>query len=143
MAMHFNNDSGAGEADVMVEMNTTPLIDVMLVLLGMLIITIPIQLHSVNVDMPDATAPPPKVEPEVVKIDITATNQMLWNGEVLPDRDALMARLQVAARQAEQPEIHVRPNRTARYETVAAVLAASQRLGLVKIGVVGSEQFAP
>ena len=141
--MNFGNDNGSGDPEVMVEMNTTPLIDVMLVLLVMLIITIPIQLHSVNVDMPDATAPPPKIEPEIVKIDVTATNQLLWNGEPLADRTALEAKLQAAAGQAEQPEIHLRPNRTARYETVAAVLAASQRQGLYKIGVVGAEQFAP
>jgi biopolymer transport protein ExbD len=90
-----------GDADVMVEMNTTPLIDVMLVLLVMLIITIPIQLHSVNLDMPSAAAV------------------------------------------ADQPEIHLRPDRRAKYDSVAGVLAAAQRHGLAKVGLVGSEQFLP
>jgi len=82
------------------------------------------------------------VEPEVVSIDVTPANEVLWNGEALVGRDALEAKLQAAAAMPVQPEIHVRPNRAARYDTVARVLAASQRYGLVKIGIVGSEQFA-
>jgi biopolymer transport protein ExbD len=132
-----------GDADVMVEMNTTPLIDVMLVLLVMLIITIPIQLHSVNLDMPSAAAPPPLVEPQVVRIDVTAAGQLLWNGELLADRAALEAKLGAAAALADQPEIHLRPDRRAKYDSVAGVLAAAQRHGLAKVGLVGSEQFLP
>jgi biopolymer transport protein ExbD len=132
-----------GDADVMVEMNTTPLIDVMLVLLVMLIITIPIQLHSVNLDMPSAAAPPPLVEPQVVRIDVTAAGQLLWNGELLADRAALEAKLGAAATLADQPEIHLRPDRRAKYDSVAGVLAAAQRHGLAKVGLVGSEQFLP
>ncbi|RYX95534.1 MAG: biopolymer transporter ExbD [Comamonadaceae bacterium] len=145
MGMNIGNSNAgeeAGEADVMVEMNTTPLIDVMLVLLVMLIITIPIQLHSVNIEMPVGTPPPPLVEPVIVRIDITPASQLLWNGELLEGREALEARLQAAAALPVQPEIHVRPNRTARYDAVAAVLASSQRYGLTKVGIVGSEQFA-
>ncbi|CAN5759632.1 biopolymer transporter ExbD [soil metagenome] len=142
MGMNIGNSKQGDEDEVMVEMNTTPLIDVMLVLLVMLIITIPIQLHSVNIDMPSGMPPPQLVEPEVVSIDVTPTNEVLWNGEVLAGRDALEAKLQAAAGMPVQPEIHVRPNRAARYDTVARVLAASQRYGLVKIGIVGSEQFA-
>jgi len=142
MGMNIGNSTAGEEADVMVEMNTTPLIDVMLVLLVMLIITIPVQLHSVNLEMPVGTAPPPLVEPEIVRIDVTSANQLMWNGELLEGRDALEARLQAASGQQVQPEIHVRPNRAARYDTVAHVLAASQRYGLTKVGIVGSEQFA-
>lgn len=142
MAMNVGASSGSGEPEVMVDMNTTPLIDVMLVLLVMLIITIPIQLHAVNMNMPVGTPPPKTHEPEVVKLDILATNQVLWNGEVISDRDALETRMQLAAAQAEQPEIHLRPNKAAKYDTVANVLASSQRQGLVKLGIVGSEQFA-
>ncbi|MBI2768273.1 MAG: biopolymer transporter ExbD [Burkholderiales bacterium] len=131
-----------GDPEVMVEMNTTPLIDVMLVLLVMLIITIPIQLHSVNLEMPSASAAPPPVQPEIVKIDVTATGQLLWNGEAVAGREALEARMAQAAALAEQPEIHLRPNRSAKYDTVAAVLATAQRYRLTKIGLVGSEQFA-
>ena len=141
MSMNFDQ-SGGDDPGLMVEMNTTPLIDVMLVLLVMLIITIPIQLHSVNLEMPLGVSPPQKVDPEVVKIDVTAASQVLWNGEPVPDRSAMEARLQTAATAGVQPEIHVRPDRSASYDVVASVLAAAQRQGLVKIGIVGSEQFA-
>lgn len=142
MAMNIGNSPGGDDPDMMVEMNTTPLIDVMLVLLVMLIITIPIQLHSVNLEMP-VGAPQPLVEPQIVRIDVTAANQIVWNGEPLDGRAGLEARLLAAAGQPVQPEIHVRPDRAARYDVVALVLAASQRQGLQKVGVVGSEQFAP
>ena len=128
------------DAEVMVEMNTTPLIDVMLVLLVMLIITIPVQLHSVNLEMPSAAAPPPPVEPQVVRIDVLPGGQLLWNGEAL-GRTALEAKLAQAAAQPDAPEIHLRPDRSAKYEVVAGVMASAQRLGLTKIGIVGSEQF--
>jgi biopolymer transport protein ExbD len=131
------------EQEVMVDINTTPLVDVLLVLLVMLIITIPIQLHSVNLEMPGANAPQPPVEPQVVQIDVTPTGRFLWNGEALADRAELDARLQAAAAtRPEQPEIHLRPDRAAKYDAVAAALASAQRLGLTKIGLVGSEQFA-
>ena len=135
--------SEESEAEVMVEMNTTPLIDVMLVLLVMLIITIPIQLHSVNLEMPSASAPPPPVEPMVMKIDILPGGKVLWNGEALAGREALEARLAAAAALPDAPEIHLRPDRSAKYDTVAGVLAAAQRHGLAKVGLVGSEQFLP
>ena len=143
MAIHISSDNGSDEPEVMIEMNTTPLIDVMLVLLVMLIITIPIQLHSVNLEMPSTSAPPPPHDPEVVKVDVTPANLVLWNGEPVPDRAALDAKLAAAAAQAEQPELHIRPDKAAKYDTVASVLAASQRAGLLKIGIVGSEQFTP
>jgi biopolymer transport protein ExbD len=126
---------------VMGEMNTTPLIDVMLVLLVMLIITIPIQLHSVDLNLPSGKAPPATTEPEVVRIDVDFDGTVLWNGEVMADRAALEERMQAGAVQAVQPEVHLRPNKLVRYERVAAVLASAQRLGLKKLGVVGNEQF--
>ncbi|MES3002218.1 MAG: biopolymer transporter ExbD [Pseudomonadota bacterium] len=131
------------EAEVMADINTTPLVDVLLVLLVMLIITIPIQLHSVQIEMPGRNAPPPLTEPQVVRLDITPAGAFVWNGEVLAGRGALEERLQQAASaQPEQPEIHLRPDRLAKYDMVAAALAAAQRAGLKKIGLVGSEQFA-
>jgi biopolymer transport protein ExbD len=141
--MGIRIDSDEADAEVMVEMNTTPLIDVMLVLLVMLIITIPIQLHSVNLEMPSASAPPPAVEPQVVRIDVLPGGQVVWNGEALAGREVLEAKLAEAAARAEAPEIHLRPDRSAKYDTVAAVLAAAQRHGLAKVGLVGSEQFLP
>ena len=131
------------EEEVMADINTTPLVDVLLVLLVMLIITIPVQLHSVNLEMPGAHAPPPLAPPQVVQIDVTPGGMFLWNGEALADRAELDARLQTAAAtRPEQPEIHLRPDRAAKYDAVAAALASAQRLGLTKIGLVGSEQFA-
>ena len=140
--MAMNVGSGIGkDPDVMIDINTTPLIDVMLVLLVMLIITIPIQLHSVNLNMPTGNPPPPLVKPEVLKIDIDGAGAIYWNGEIVPDRTALEDRLKAAAEQAIQPELHLRPDKAAKYEIVAGVMASSQRLGMTKIGLVGSEQF--
>ena len=139
--MAMNVGSAGGEPDVMLDINTTPLIDVMLVLLVMLIITIPIQLHAVNINMPVGNPPPPLVEPEVVKIDIDSGSRMYWNGEVVPDRATLEAKLKAAAAQQVQPELHIRPDKAAKYEAVAAVMASAQRNGITKIGIVGSEQF--
>ncbi len=123
------------------DINTTPLIDVMLVLLVMLIITIPIQLHSVNLNMPTGNPPPPLVLPEVVKIDIDPSSVVYWNGLPLADRAALEENFKAAAAQAVQPELHLRPDKNAKYAIVAGVMASAQRLGLTKIGIVGSEQF--
>ena len=139
MGMNVGNNSAEG--DVMVDMNTTPLIDVMLVLLIMLIITIPIQLHSVNMNMPPPSLNKPLVEPEIVKIDINEANQIFWNGVVVADRNELQAKMAAAAALPTQPEIHLRPNKLAKYEIVAYVMAASQRAGLVKMGILGHEQF--
>jgi len=141
MAMNVGTGGGSGDPDVMMDINTTPLIDVMLVLLVMLIITIPIQLHSVNLNMPVGNPPPPLVLPEVVKIDVDDQSRVYWNGEWLQTPAELEERLQGAAAKAVQPELHLRPDKLAKYEVVARVMAASQRLGLTKIGIVGSEQF--
>ena len=140
MAMSVSNSS-SGEPDVMMDINTTPLIDVMLVLIIMLIITIPVQLHSVNMNMPVGTPPPPLKEPVVVTIDIDFDGTVLWDGEAVPDRGALEARLSRAAAEADQPEVHIRPNKLVEYKSVAAVLASAQRLGVTKLGMIGNEQF--
>jgi biopolymer transport protein ExbD len=135
-------DSDAEDAEMMVDINTTPLVDVLLVLLVMLIITIPIQLHSVNLEMPSTNAPPPPAEPQIVQLEITPAGEFTWNGDKLAGRDELEQKLRDAAAQADPPEIHLRPDGRAKYEVVAAALATAQRLGLQKIGLVGSEQFA-
>jgi biopolymer transport protein ExbD len=141
MAMNVGSPGGASDMDVMIDINTTPLIDVMLVLLVMLIITLPIQLHSVNLNMPIGNPPPPLIKPEVVKLDIDPSSVVYWNGEAMPDRATLEAKIQAAAAQAVQPEVHLRPDKGAKYAIVAGVMASAQRLGLTKIGIVGSEQF--
>ena len=140
MAMNLTSGGGS-DPEVMVDINTTPLIDVMLVLLIMLIITIPIQLHSVNLNMPAGNPPPPTKEPVVVTIDIDFDGTVLWNGEALPDRATLEAKLAEAAAIPDQPEVHIRPNKLVEYKSVAAVLASAQRLGVTKLGMVGNEQF--
>ena len=133
--------SASGDPEVMVDINTTPLIDVMLVLLIMLIITIPIQTHAVKLNMPVGNPPPPAAPPEIVKIDVDFDGTVLWNGEAVPDRSALESRLSRVAAEADQPEVHIRPNKLVEYKSVAAVLASAQRLGVTKLGMVGNEQF--
>ena len=141
MAMNVGSPGRSSDMDVMIDINTTPLIDVMLVLLVMLIITIPIQLHSVNLNLPTGNPPPPLVLPEVVKLDIDDQSRVYWNGEVVDDRSTLESKMSESAKQQLQPEVHLRPDKDARYAVVAGVMASAQRLGLTKIGIVGSEQF--
>jgi len=133
--------SASGDDEVMVEINTTPLIDVMLVLLIMLIITIPIQTHAVKMNMPIGNPPPQVKQPTIVKLDVDFDGTVYWNGQALPDRPSLESKLNDIANQADQPEVHLRPNKLVKYEHVAAVLASAQRLGVTKIGMVGNEQF--
>lgn len=140
MGMSVGPSSGS-EPDVMIDINTTPLIDVMLVLLIMLIVTIPIQLHAVNLNMPVGNPPPPLEQPVVVTIDVDFDGTVYWNGEQVPDRAALEERLTAAAQMPVQPEVHLRPNKLAEYKDVAAVMASAQRLGVTKLGLIGNEQF--
>ena len=141
MGMNLSSGSGGDEPEVMMEINTTPLIDVMLVLLIMLIITIPAQLHSVNLDMPVAKPPTKKVDPVVIKVDVGADNVINWNGKPIAGRAELEAKLVAAAAIQPQPELHIRSHAKAKYESVVLIMASAQRLGLNKLGVVGSEQF--
>ena len=141
MGMNVGSGSGSDEPEVMMEINTTPLIDVMLVLLIMLIITIPAQLHSVNLDMPVSTPPTKKVEPVVIKIDVDANSVINWNGRPVAGRADLETKLTEASGLQPQPELHIRSHAKAKYEAVALVMASAQRLGLNKLGIVGSEQF--
>lgn len=143
MGMNVGSGGGGSDPDVMVEMNATPLIDVMLVLLIMLIITIPIQNHAVNLNMPVGDPPPMTEQPQVVTIDVDFDGAVIWNGVVMPDRGSWEAKLQnIGAMPVQaQPEVHLRPNKLVEYKAVAAVLASAQRLGVLKIGVVGNEQF--
>jgi biopolymer transport protein ExbD len=139
--MNVGTGGGGADPDVMVEMNTTPLIDVMLVLLIMLIITIPIQLHSVNLNMPAGNPPPPSAPPQVVTIDVDFDGSIFWNGEPVLSRQLLEDRLAATAAVPDQPEVHLRPNKLVEYERVAMVMASAQRLGVSKLGIVGNEQF--
>ncbi len=142
--MSMNVGSSAdpnADPEVMVDVNTTPLIDVMLVLLIMLIITIPIQTHAVKLDLPQGNPPPPLTPPTVVTIDVDFDGAIAWNGEPIPDEPSLLSHFATAAALPDQPEIHLRPNKLANYKYVAHVLADAQRLGMTKLGIVGNEQF--
>ena len=141
MGMNVGQGSGSGEPEVMMDINTTPLIDVMLVLLIMLIITIPAQLHTVNMDMPVSKPAAKKVDPVVVKIEVDANSVINWNSKPIASRAELDMKLQEAYQMQPQPELHIRSHAKAKYEAVAAVLANAQRIGLTKLGIVGSEQF--
>ena len=138
MAMSGGKDDGSP----MMEINTTPLIDVMLVLLIMFIITIPIQTHAVKVDLPvNSQNTPPPVEPQKNKIIIYANDTMTWNGT--PINDAQLAQFLDATKNIDpEPELHFQPAPDARYEKVDEVLAIIKRSGVSKLGFVGNEYYA-
>lgn len=140
MGMNVGSGGGGSDPEPMMDINTTPLIDVMLVLIIMLIITIPIQLHSVNMEMPVGRPPVNLEKPQEVRIDIDETGQYWWNGVVV-DKATLDANMIETAKQVPQPNILIRPNKVAKYERVAYVLANSQRRGLNKMAIIGGEQF--
>ena len=133
---------GGGDDDApMMDINTTPLIDVMLVLIIMLIITIPIQTHAVKMNMPVGPSAAPPKPPEIIRIDVDFDGTVGWNGVVIADRAELENKLSQVAALPDQPEVHLRPNKLVSYKVVAMVMASAQRLGVTKIGLVGNEQF--
>jgi len=133
---------GGSTDGVMCDINTTPLIDVMLVLLIMLIITIPIMTHAVKLDMPQSTPPPPQqIRPEVIELEIDFDGTVVWNGTVVPSIGTLENYFRSESGKDPQPEIHLRPDRRVKYGTVAQVLAAAQRNHMRKIGFVNTSEF--
>jgi biopolymer transport protein ExbD len=134
--------TSTADGDVMVEMNTTPLIDVMLVLLTLLIITLPIQTHAVKLDMPQQNPIPPTFVPPTVELGVDFDGTVTWNG-VAVDRGTMDSYLADIGKKKsdEQDEIHVSPNRLAKYDAVARVLADAQRLGATHIGFSGIDQY--
>jgi len=133
---------GAGEE--MCDINTTPLIDVMLVLLVTLIITLPVMTHAVKLDMPQLNQPPPpdQIKPEVIDLEVDFDGTVLWNGTPVPNFETLEGYFHTYADKDPQPEIHLRPDRRAKYDVVARVLAAAQRNRMKKIGFVNTAEFA-
>ena len=131
---------GGGEDEPMMDINMTPLIDVMLVLLIMFIITIPVMTHAVKLDMPRASNAPSQVQPVVINLEIDFDGTVLWNGTPV-DLESLEGYFRREAANEPQPELHIRPSKRAKYDVVARVLAAAQRNGMRKIGFVGNEQF--
>ena len=131
---------GGGEDEPMMDINMTPLIDVMLVLLIMFIITIPVMTHAVKLDMPRASNAPSQVLPVVINLEIDFDGTVLWNGTPV-DVESLEGYFRREAANDPQPELHIRPSKRAKYDVVARVLASAQRNGMRKIGFVGNEQF--
>jgi biopolymer transport protein ExbD len=139
MAMNVGSGSDDG---AMCDINTTPLIDVMLVLLIMFIITIPIMTHAVKLDMPRPTdAPPPPVRPEVIDLEIDFDGTIIWNGTPVADINAVDGYFRLEAQKDPQPELHLRPDKRSRYEITAKVLASAQRNRMKKIGFVNVAEF--
>jgi biopolymer transport protein ExbD len=140
--MAMNLGKSTGENDVMVEMNTTPLIDVMLVLLVMLIVTLPIQNHAVKLDMPDSKAPPPLIQPTVHTINVDFDGTVTWDGQTV-DMGTLDSYFYTTGLQAptDQPEFHITADRLAKYDIVAKVMADAQRRHIAKMGIVGTEGY--
>ena len=140
MAMQTTSDNLSGEP--MMEMNLTPLIDVLLVLLIMFIITIPIQTHAVKLDLPQSSdAPPPPVEPIKNKVVVTAAGAVLWNGTPVT-MTQLRQYLDVSQQMDPLPELHLQPEPDARYEVVDQVLAVTKQAHVEKMGFVGNEQYS-
>ena len=138
MAMSGGKDDGAP----MMEMNMTPLIDVLLVLLIMFIITIPVQTHAVKLDLPQATdSPPPPVEPQKNKIVVTADGTILWNGTPT-NLIQLRQYLDITANMNPTPELHLQPDRLARYGVIDEVLAVTKRANVTAMGFVGNEFYS-
>ena len=140
MSMQTTSDNADGEP--MLDINTTPLIDVMLVLLIMFIITIPIQTHAVKLDLPvnSNPTPPPPVEPIKNTVGITAQDQITWNGTPIT-KEQLRQYLDVTQQMNPIPELHLQPDATARYEVVDQVLAITKQAHVQKMGFVGNEYY--
>jgi len=141
MTMQTTSDNSAGEP--MMDINTTPLIDVMLVLLIMLIITIPIQTHAVKLDLPvnQPNQPPPPIDPVKNIVVVTADGKILWNGSPV-SKEQLRQFLDVTQQMNPVPELHLQPEATSRYELVDEVLAVTKQAHVTKMGFVGNEQYA-
>ena len=134
---------GENEGDAICDINTTPLIDVMLVLLIMLILTLPVMNHAVKLDMPNnQNPPPPTTPPETHDLEIYSDNTIVWDGNTVPDLRTLEGYFQVESQKDPQPEIHLRPDRRSKYDVTARVLAAAQRNHMKKIGFTNVAEFS-
>ncbi|MET0518372.1 MAG: biopolymer transporter ExbD [Burkholderiaceae bacterium] len=134
--MGMNVGSSSGDDEVVSTINTTPLVDVMLVLLIIFLITIPVVTQSVTLTLPKETNVPRVTKPENVELAVTKDGEMYWNTALVPDTEALVARLKKVAVLNPQPEVHIRGDDKARYESVGKVIYACQRAGIMKISFV-------
>jgi biopolymer transport protein ExbD len=121
--------------EVMNEINMTPMVDVMLVLLIIFIITVPVMKHAVNIDLPKASNVPQDAKPETIRLSVDAAGDYFWNDNKVTDA-ALQLQLKAAAAQTLQPELHIRGDKAVRYERVATAMAAAQQAGIKKIGFI-------
>ena len=133
--------SGGAEGDPMMDINTTPLIDVMLVLLIMFIITIPIQTHAVKLDLPPPNPNPQQIKPDFNQINIDFLNAIYWNGKEV-DMATLQGYMRQAVKLPVEPELRLKPDALSHYEIVDKVMAEAQKAGVTKMGFVGNEQYA-
>ncbi len=140
MAMSVGTSSGAPMCDI----NTTPLIDVMLVLLVTLIVSLPVMTHAVKLDMPNPNAKPPpdQAKPEVIDLEIDFDGTVVWNTTPVANIAQLEGYFHTEAEKSPQPEIHLRPDRRVKYDVVAKVLAAAQRNRMKRIGFVNTAEFS-
>ena len=137
MGMSISTGGGPGEDEEPIStINTTPLVDVMLVLLIIFLITVPVITQSVKVDLPKAANIPTQTKPENVNIAIDPEGNVFWNTGLVPTQEALLERLKVVAVMDPQPEIHVRGDRTTKYEHVGRVIVLCQRSGIQKVGFI-------
>jgi biopolymer transport protein ExbD len=127
---------GEGEEEVMAAINTTPLVDVMLVLLIIFLITIPVVVQQVPLDLPKERNVPTQTKPENIVIAVNKDGDVFWNLEYMRDSKALFEKLKTVAVMQPQPEIHIRADQDARYESVGKVVATAQRAAILKIGFI-------
>jgi len=130
------NTSQEGEERALSDINTTPLVDVMLVLLIVFMITVPVITHTVPVDLPEVSNEATKTKPENINISINKEGQVFWNQVLVKDNDELLQRLGEIAVMQPQPEVHIRADRETRYENVGRVIVDAQRRGIMKVGFI-------
>lgn len=136
MAMAMGSPDGDGEEEVIAAINTTPLVDVMLVLLIIFLITIPVVTHTVPVKLPAEINEPYKTKPENINLAVNKDGDIFWNEQFVPSTDVLLEKLKDVAVQTPQPELHIRGDQNARYEFVGKVILTAQRAGIAKIGFI-------
>jgi biopolymer transport protein ExbD len=136
MAMHVGPSEDGGEDEVISTINTTPLVDVMLVLLIIFLITIPVVAHSVALVLPKETNQPTQTKPENITISVDREGNIFWNTALVPDSNALFERMKAVAVLEPQPEVHIRGDQEARYEFVGKIVATCQRAGIAKVNFI-------
>ena len=136
MAMTVGPGNGGDEEEVMSAINTTPLVDVMLVLLIIFLITIPVVVQQVPLQLPKESNQPTQTKPENIVIAVNKEGDVFWNGQFVPDNKGLLDKLKIVAVQIPQPEVHIRADQDARYEFVGKVVVTCQRASILKIGFI-------